>query len=449
MPSRHDLWHWWHQAGHILHTTTFRWPVVLLCLLLLPLMLIVYTVRERRRSRAVARFGNPALMPNLVKSTPRWRRHLIPVVMLLALASLLVGAARPQRPVLADKRAATIVLAIDTSGSMSATDIKPNRLAAARAAARTLVTALPADGRVGVVAFTRSVHVLNTPTDDRSVITGSLNALKISGGTAIGDAIAQSQKLVQADTQKAATPGHPAAAIVLLSDGSSTEGKIGPVKAATAANKAGIPVYTVSLGTACGHDQGSPPRPHDLGRARPEGARRDREGRRRPVLHGAQRDPAEVDLPAHRQEDRDRAEAAGSRRRLHRARDAPAARQHGPLAALVPPGDLSETVMRRISICFSAVVCGAAEHPSNRAFWGAFAVAFPALSRHTALVAQAPAIDPEVATTLAVPASGTPDVSVVVTIYNEADTVEELAKRLRTALESFDRSWEVVFVDDG
>jgi Ca-activated chloride channel family protein len=252
LPSRHDLWHWWHQAGHILHTTTFRWPVVLLCLLLLPLMLIVYTVRERRRSRAVARFGNPALMPNLVKSTPRWRRHVIPVVMLLALASLLVGAARPQRPVLADKRAATIVLALDTSRSMSATDIKPSRLAAARTAARTLVAALPADGRVGVVAFTRSVHVLNTPTDDRSVITGSLDALKISGGTAIGDAIAQSQKLVQADTRKAADPTQPAAAIVLLSDGSSTEGKIGPVVAATAAKKAGVPVYTVSLGTASG-----------------------------------------------------------------------------------------------------------------------------------------------------------------------------------------------------
>lgn len=252
MPSRHDLWHWWHQAGHILHTTTFRWPVVLLCLLLLPLLLIVYTVRERRRSRAVARFANPALMPNLVKSTPRWRRHVIPVVLLLALASLLVGAARPQRPVLADKRAATIVLAMDTSRSMSATDIKPSRLAAARTAARTLVAALPADGRVGVVAFTRSVYVLNTPTDDRSVISGSLDALKISGGTAIGDAIAQSQKLVQADTRKATTSTQPAAAIVLLSDGSSTEGKIGPVTAATAAKKAGVPVYTVSLGTASG-----------------------------------------------------------------------------------------------------------------------------------------------------------------------------------------------------
>jgi Ca-activated chloride channel family protein len=95
MPTRHDIAHWWHQAGDILHTTTFRWPLVLACLLVIPLLLILYTVRETRRSRSVARFGNPALMPNLVKSTPRWRRHLVPVIMLLALASLLVGAARP------------------------------------------------------------------------------------------------------------------------------------------------------------------------------------------------------------------------------------------------------------------------------------------------------------------------------------------------------------------
>jgi Ca-activated chloride channel family protein len=253
MPTRHDIAHWWHQAGHILHTTSFRWPLVLLALLLVPLMLVAYAIRERRRERAVARFGNPALMPNLVAGTPRWRRHLVPVVLLLALAALLVGAARPQRPVLADKRAATIVLAIDTSRSMSATDVRPNRLTAAKAAARTLVTALPDDGRVGVVAFTRAVHVLNTPTEDRSVIRGSLNALTISGGTAIGDAIEQSQKLVQSDNaRKADTGGRPAAAIVVLSDGSSTEGKVGPITAAKAAKKAGTPVYTVSLGTGAG-----------------------------------------------------------------------------------------------------------------------------------------------------------------------------------------------------
>jgi Ca-activated chloride channel homolog len=252
IPTRHDLHQWWHEGLHIWHATTFRWPLVLLALLVIPVMLIAYAVREKRRARQVSKFGNPALMPNLVARTPRWRRHIVPVIMLLALAALLVGAARPQRPVLADKRAATIVLAIDSSRSMAATDIKPNRLSAARAAARTLVAALPDSGRVGVVGFTRAVHVLNTPTDDRSVITGSLEALTIGGGTAIGDAIQTSQKLVEQDTEKTVDVGRPAAAIVLLSDGSSTEGKIGPVAAAKLAKKANIPVYTVALGTTGG-----------------------------------------------------------------------------------------------------------------------------------------------------------------------------------------------------
>ena len=147
-------------------------------------------------------------MPNLVKSTPRWRRHVIPVILLLALASLLVGAARPQRPVLADKRAATIVLAMDTSRSMSATDIKPNRLDGGQGGRAHARDGAAHRGRVGVVAFTRSVHVLNTPTDDRSVISGSLDALKIGGGTAIGDAIAQSQKLVHRPPHRGPTVEH-------------------------------------------------------------------------------------------------------------------------------------------------------------------------------------------------------------------------------------------------
>jgi Ca-activated chloride channel family protein len=257
IPSRHeithDAWHAWHWSGHVLHTTSFRWPIVLASLLVVPFLLAAYAIRERRRKGAVSRFGNPALMPNLVSRRPRWRRHIIPIIMLLALTALLVGAARPERSVIADKRQATIVLAIDTSRSMSATDVKPNRLTAARGAARTLVASLPDDGRVGVVAFTRSVHVLNTPTDDRSVIRGSLNALTIGGGTAIGDALAQSLKLVKEDNaKKTATDERPAAAIVVLSDGSSTEGKIGPLAAAKQAKSANVPVYTVALGTSGG-----------------------------------------------------------------------------------------------------------------------------------------------------------------------------------------------------
>jgi Ca-activated chloride channel family protein len=252
---QHWVTHEWHFAGHVWHTSSFRWPLVLVALAAIPVLLLAYALRERRRGKRGSRFANPALMPNLVSKTPRWRRHVIPVVLLLALVSLVVGTARPQRTVIADKRQATIILAIDTSRSMSATDVKPNRLTAAKAAARTLVASLPVDAQVGVVAFTRIVHTLNAPTDDRSVVAGSLGHLQISGGTAIGDAIVTSLGLVQhqQSTQTATSANdRPSAAIVLLSDGSSTEGKVGPIVAAKRAKKAGVVVYTVALGTKGG-----------------------------------------------------------------------------------------------------------------------------------------------------------------------------------------------------
>jgi Ca-activated chloride channel family protein len=251
----HELRHLWHVAVHTWHTSSFAWPFVLVALVAVPILLVAYALRERRRGARGSRFANPALMPNLVTRTPRWRRHAIPVILLLALAALVVGAARPQRTIIADKHQTTIVLALDTSRSMAATDVKPNRLAAAESAARTLVAALPVDGRVGVVAFTRKVHTLATPTDDRSVIDGALGHLQISGGTAIGDAIVTSLGLVQHDrtTQSGTTSNdRPTAAIVLLSDGSSTEGKVGPLVAARRAKKAGVAVYTVALGTKGG-----------------------------------------------------------------------------------------------------------------------------------------------------------------------------------------------------
>jgi Ca-activated chloride channel family protein len=249
-----DLRHFRHWAWHNWHTSSFRWPIVLVALVVVPLMLVAYALRERKRGARGARFANPALMPNLVSKTPRWRRHVIPVVLLLALAALVLGAARPQRTIIAATHQATIVLAIDSSRSMTATDVRPNRLTAAKAAANTLVASLPVDGRVGVVGFTRIVHTLNAPTDDRSVVAGSLQHLTVGGGTAIGDAIVTSLGLVQHDqsTQTGADANRPVAAIILLSDGSSTEGKVGPIVAAKRAKKAGVAVYTVALGTASG-----------------------------------------------------------------------------------------------------------------------------------------------------------------------------------------------------
>jgi Ca-activated chloride channel family protein len=134
---------------------------------------------------------------------------------------------------------------------MAATDVHPDRLAAAEAAARTLVAALPADGRVGVVSFTRTARTAVGVTGDRAAIDASLRSLRIGGGTAIGDALVRSLDLL--GTQARQAPGaRPRAAIVLLSDGSSTEGKVGPLAAARRARAAGVPVYTVALGTSTG-----------------------------------------------------------------------------------------------------------------------------------------------------------------------------------------------------
>jgi Ca-activated chloride channel family protein len=266
---------WYDSALHSVRQVQFASPLVLLILFALPLALVLYAIHERRQGRTIARFANPALLPNLLPRRASWRRHVAPVILLLALAALVCGAARPQRQTTVPRRQATVVLVIDSSRSMSATDVKPTRLAAARAAARTLVAALPDDGRVGVVAFTRIPQTLNAPTDDRTVIDGSLRSLTVGGGTAVGDAIvralglvAQSQKGVQAPAG-----GRAPAAIVLLSDGSSTEGHVGPLAAARRAKASHVPVYTVSLGTSSGTvvDPGTgktlpvPPDPASLG----------------------------------------------------------------------------------------------------------------------------------------------------------------------------------------
>jgi Ca-activated chloride channel family protein len=238
---------------------SFAAPVVLLALAALPVLLILYVRKERARPRATARFGNPSLMPNLVPRRPRWRRHVAPVVLGLAIAALVVAAARPQRAVSAPKHQVTVILAIDSSKSMVASDVKPTRVAAAGAAARELVDALPADGRVGVVTFNKDVTVLSAPTDDRTVIADSLARLQPSttGGTSIGDALVQA--LTLAKQGGSATGGRPPAAIVLLSDGANTSGTTTPLDAARAAKAAHIPVFTISLGS----EQGTITDPND------------------------------------------------------------------------------------------------------------------------------------------------------------------------------------------
>ncbi|MDQ3823153.1 MAG: VWA domain-containing protein, partial [Actinomycetota bacterium] len=146
---------------------TFQWPVALLALLVVPAALVGYALLDRRRAKQVARFTTPALLPNLVDRAPGRLRHVPVVALLLALAALAVGVARPHATISVPREEATVILAVDVSRSMTATDVHPTRLAAARAAARRFLEQIPESFRVGVVVFATRAQVTAPPTDDR------------------------------------------------------------------------------------------------------------------------------------------------------------------------------------------------------------------------------------------------------------------------------------------
>lgn len=234
---------------------SFAAPVALVGLVAIPLLVGLYLLVRRRHRRAAERFANPALVPNLVASPPGWRRHLPPALALAALALLVVGVARPHvvRSVTRDE--ATIVLAIDTSRSMDAADVLPNRFAAAREAAAAFLEAVPESYRVGIVSFATSADTVLAPTTDREAALAALGELRLAAGTSIGNAVARSVELAVADTQEdeeeaAQQAGRPSpAAVLLLSDGAQTTGDISPLDAAREARRLGVPVSTVALGT--------------------------------------------------------------------------------------------------------------------------------------------------------------------------------------------------------
>ena len=229
---------------------SFEWPVALAALLVIPALVAAYVARERRRDSFAARFATPALLPNIVDRTPGWRRHLPPAVMLAALAALLVGVARPHASVSVPREEATIVLALDVSASMTATDVRPSRLAAARRAAERFVRSAPEKFRVGIVAVASRAVAVVPPTADREVIREGLASLRPGEGTALGDAIALSLEL----TRRVPTTGNrrPPAAILLMSDGAQTVGRTTAAAAARRARALRTPVYTVAVGTPNG-----------------------------------------------------------------------------------------------------------------------------------------------------------------------------------------------------
>lgn len=268
---------------------TFAEPAFLIGLLAVPLGIAAYLLIQRRRARYVVRFTNVDLLANLVPKLPAWRRHVPPALYLVAMAALVVALARPSAVLAVPREDATIVLAMDVSGSMMATDVTPTRLDSAKQAATTFVDQLPATFRVGLVTFGTTAQVLVEPTTDRAEIHAALDSLEAGGGTALGDAIARSLDIAQTVIDPTATPSvtplpaasggavpstvpsaapsatpapsasgtpstatPPLVATVLLSDGANSTGRLDPATAADQAAAAGMPVYTIALGTADG-----------------------------------------------------------------------------------------------------------------------------------------------------------------------------------------------------
>ena len=228
---------------------SFAAPFVLVALAAIPVLIVLYGGVQRDRRRAASAFAAPALAASVLPRRPGWRRHAPMLVVLIAIAALVLAAAKPQRSVAVPVERASIMLVTDVSGSMQATDVKPTRLEAARAAARRFVRAVPKGVNVGVMALSSKPRVLASPTRDRDAVNAALDQFTPRGGTGTGEAIQAATRILNRAPGVGAK--RPPAAIVLISDGSST-GTIDPVAAAQAARKMRIPIYTVALGTAQG-----------------------------------------------------------------------------------------------------------------------------------------------------------------------------------------------------
>lgn len=230
---------------------TFESPVILLALVAVPLAAGLYVMTGRRPARHPVHFSNYAVLAEVAKSGPRWRRHLPAALLLAALGLLLLGAARPHARVQVPRGDATVVLVMDVSGSMRAEDVEPTRLAAAQEAARTFIEVLPDDFQIGIVAFSDVPEILAQPTIDRELIERAIGSLVAEGGTAIGDALVEALGLDPrlAEDRGPKGRGRPLAAVVLLSDGYQTAGSVQPMEAAEQADAQRLPIFTVALGT--------------------------------------------------------------------------------------------------------------------------------------------------------------------------------------------------------
>jgi Ca-activated chloride channel family protein len=242
---------------------TFRSPWMLGLLLLIPAVVVAYVRSRRARARRVAALATEGLVPTSPQSRMRVRRHVPFGLFVAALALLLVGIARPMATVKTPRREGTVIVAVDASNSMQADDVKPTRLEAAKAAARTFVNRQPPAVRVGIVAFGDGAVVVQTPTIAHADAVRAIDRLSSGGGTSLGQALVASLgaiagKPVTIDPEALASDSAQvdigffgSATVVLLSDGEETS-RPDPVSVAQVASVAGVHVDTIGIGTEAG-----------------------------------------------------------------------------------------------------------------------------------------------------------------------------------------------------
>ena len=251
---------------------SFEAPALLLGLLVVPLAALGYWLLQRRRAKYAVRYTNLEVLAGVSSGRWAWRRHVPAALLLASLAALCVAFARPTVMSKAPNERASVVLVVDVSGSMRATDVKPSRLAAAKRAMRSFLDRAPDTLRIGVVSFSDEPAVVVSPTVDRKLLDQGIDLLGPGFGTAIGDGLARAVDLARTATGQpgevdGATPQQPArdekgralASILLLSDGAQTRGLLSPGQGAERAHSAGIPVFTVALGTDSGTILAGPP----------------------------------------------------------------------------------------------------------------------------------------------------------------------------------------------
>ena len=265
---------------------TLLWPEMLWLLLLVPAAVIAYVLLLRKKKKIALRYASLSLIKNAMGAGQRLRRHVPPLLFIAALTLMLIAIARPAAIVTLPSQHETVILSMDVSGSMRATDVKPSRIVAAQEAARAFVADQPKTTRIGVVSFAATASVVQSPTHSREDILAAIERFQLQRGTAVGSGILVALKMIFPDaefdlrsfnprreaakataldpsrpadkgTPKAVPAGsYPSAAIILLTDGQTTTGP-DPIESARIAADRGVRVYTVGIGTQGGETIGA------------------------------------------------------------------------------------------------------------------------------------------------------------------------------------------------